>query len=356
MMRKFISASLIVLTTVLTTGLLSIEQAFAASITSFSDTLSNENASAASNHTIVFTTPTGVASGQTIILTFDNSTSIPAGRTFTDIDVKDNGTNVTLAAAPSGATWGAVRTSATVITLTNGTTAVAAGHTITVLVGTNAAFQSTGTFQITNGSAGTTTIAVSGTFGDTGTLAMPILANDVVAVTATVNPTISFALSTNAIDFGVLSSAAGKWATSGAASGGTSATVTTVPTVAHTMTTSTNATGGYVISYSGPTLTSGSNTITATSISASSNGTPGTAQFAASYSTGGSSTITSGYTGRATTTPNWNFVPSTTTTIVTAAGPVSSEVVSASYLANIAGSTPAGAYSTNLTYIATGTF
>jgi hypothetical protein len=354
--RKIISASLIVTMMAISTGVLSVQRTLAASITSFSDTLTTEKASTVSNHTISFVTPTGVTSGQTIILTFDNSTSIAAGLTFTDIDVKDNGTNVTLAAAPSGATWGAVRTSATVITLTNGTTAVVAGHTITVLIGTNATNQTTGVNQITNGTAGTTTLALSGTFGDTGTIAMPIIANDVVAVTATVNPTITFALSTNAIDFGILATANGKWATSGAASGGTTAATATIPTAAHTMTVSTNATGGYVVAYNGATLTSGADTIAAASIAADSDGTPASAQFAASYSSAGSSTITAGYTGRATTTPTWNFVPSTATTVVTSTGPVAAEVISASYLANISGVTPAGAYATNLTYLATGTF
>ncbi|MCX6753403.1 MAG: hypothetical protein NTW62_03625 [Candidatus Nomurabacteria bacterium] len=350
---KFVSAFLILAVVFFSSGLF-VNHAYAASITTFSDTLSNENASAVSNHDISFVTPTGVASGQTIILTFDNSTSINASLDFSDIDVLDNGTNVTLAASPTGATWGAVRTSATVITLTNGTTAVTAGHTIRIKIGTNATNQSTGVRQITNGPAGTTTLAISGTFTDTGTLAMAIISNDVVTVTATVAPTISFALSSNAISFGTLTSANGKWADS---STGQTAIAGNLPTAAHTMTVSTNASSGYVVSELGTTLASGANTIAAATISADSDGTPNSAQFATSFSTSGSSTINTSYARSSNS--SWSYANSASVPVVivtSPAAPVSSEVITASYLANISGSTPAGSYTTGVTYIATATF
>lgn len=81
----------------------------AANLTSFSNTLSDSDRNALSNHTIQFTIPTsspGVIAGGTIVVQF------PAGFNmgsvaFGDIDFAINGTDQTLAAAPSGVTWGA---------------------------------------------------------------------------------------------------------------------------------------------------------------------------------------------------------------------------------------------------------
>ena len=175
-----------------------INMVYAASVTVFKDTLSREKASTLSNHDITFVTPTGIAASATLILTFDNSTSIAAALDFTDIDLLNNGVDVTLAATPVTTTWGAVRTSATVITFTNGSTAVTAGNTVRIKIGTNATNQSTGVRQITNGTLGTTTLVLSGTFGDTGTASMSIVDDDQVTVTATVNQSITFDLDTYA--------------------------------------------------------------------------------------------------------------------------------------------------------------
>jgi len=319
---------------------------YAASVTSFSVLLSREKAATLANQTITFTTPTGVASGQTIILTYNNSTSVAAALDFEDIDLTDDGVNVTLAASPSGATWGVVRTSSTVITFTNGTTAVAAGSVIVIEIGTHATTGATGVEQITNGSAGTTTLVLSGTFTDTGTAAMSIIADDQVVITATVAPTITFTISDNTIEFGTLSSSAATWADD---SGGSA-----TDTVAHTMTVATNATGGYIVSYNGATLTSGSDTINVASLTDNADGNPGTEEFGLSIATNGDATITAGYAYAGT--PDWTWVASTTTTIISETGPTATETFSAHYLANIAGNTEAGAYSTTATYIATATF
>lgn len=315
-------------------------------MTSFSVLLSREKASTLSNYTITFTTPTGVASGETIILTFDNSTSIPVALDYEDIDIEDDGSPLTInGASPSGGAWGVVRTSSTVITFTNGTTAVAAGSVIEIQIGTHATTGSTGAEQITNGSAGTTTLVISGNFGDSGTAAIPIIADDQVVITATVAPTLTFSISDNTIEFGTLSSSQATWADD---SGGS-----TTDVAAHTMAVATNATGGYVVTYNGATLTSGSDTIDVASINDDANGTPGTEQFGLSISTDGDATIASGYNHGD---PDWTWVASTTTTIASENGPTATETLSAYYLANISPNTEAGAYSTTVTYLATGTF
>jgi hypothetical protein len=335
---------------------------FAASITTFSDTLTRQKASTAANHTIWFVTPTGVSAGQTIILTFSGfgSTSSIA---FGDVDFAQGSsgtcssaswTEKTLAGSASGTTWGVASTSTTV-TITSGTDTITAGRCVRILIGTNATTGTTGTNQISNGSAGTATIAVSGTFGDTGTTAIPIISNDQVTVSATVNPTISFSIDNSSVGFGTLTTANGRWATSG---GGAAASAGTDPTASNagdTLTISTNAPSGYTVSYNGAVLTSGSNTIAAATISSDSDGSPGTAQFAiCAKGSSGSPTIATGY--DCSTTSNYNFVASTTTTLFSNTAAVSAEAAKVAYLANISATTPAGSYSTTITYIDTGNF
>lgn len=106
----------------------------AAAITSLSDTLSSAKISTAANHDFSFITPTGVGGGQTIIITFPSDFVINASLTYTDVDVSDDGAQINLAAAPVTTTAGVVRTSATVLTFTNGTTAIAGGSVIRIKI------------------------------------------------------------------------------------------------------------------------------------------------------------------------------------------------------------------------------
>lgn len=322
----------------------------AAAVTSFKDVLSREKAATLSNHTITFTTPTGVAGAAEIVLTFDNSTSIPVALDYEDIDLSDDGVNVTLAAAPSGATWGVVRTSSTVITFTNGSGAVAGGSVIEIEIGTNATTGSTGAEQITNGSAGTTLLALSGSFGDTGTTASYIIADDQVVITATVDPTLTFTVSDNTVGFGTLGSGAARWATGTSGTGSAPA----ASSGAHELTIGTNASGGYAITYNGATLTSGGNTIDVATIAGDADGTPGSEQFALGIDdNGGNATIPSAYDYGSN---NYKFVAGTTTTIASETAASATETIDVQYIANISSSTEAGSYSTTVTYIATGTF
>ncbi len=355
-LEKFVSSVTIVALLLLLAGP---QMLFAASVTSFSVLLTREKASTVADQTITFTVPAAIGAGETIILTYDNSTSIPAGLDYTDIDLTDDDVDVTLAATSSGTTWGVVRTSATVITFTNGTTAVDADSVVAIEIGTHATVGANGDQQITNGSAGTTTLTLSGTMGgatpNTGTAAMPIIADDQVVITATVAPTITFAISDNTISFGTLNSGAARWAT-----GDGTSTDSDPDPGAHTLTASTNATGGYIVTYNGATLTSGSDTIDVANGAGNTlddaDGDPGTEQFGLSIETDGSttSTITPNYAYAGT--PDWHWTAGTTTTIITDTGPSASEVYNMHYLANISGTTEAGAYTTTVTYIATGTF
>jgi hypothetical protein len=321
---------------------------YAASLTTLSDTMSSNKIATVSNHSISFVTPTGVASGATIILTFQSDYAIPAGLTFADVDVLDNGTNVTLAATATGATWGVANTSTTVLTITNGTTAVVAGHTILIKIGTNATNQSTGTFQITNPTTtGTKTITMSGTFGDTGTVSSSIITNDTVVASGTVPQTISFAISSNTISFGTFDPAAAHYANT--------STGSTSDTVAHTLAISTNGGSGYSITVQGATLTSGVNTIAAIGASPATS-SPGTPQFGI-YTTkagGVNGTIATPYATASSF--GYNGTAATAATFASGTTATATETYSLHYLTNISTTTPAGVYTASLVYVATPNF
>lgn len=327
----------------------------AAQVTSLSDNMSRLKASTLSDHTIIFASPTGIAAGQTVTLTFGSAFSMGTFN-VNNVDFATGSssncalatyTEQTLAATPSGSTWG-IAQAGQVITLTSGTGTSAAGNCVRFKIGANATTGGAGVTQITNGSAGDTNaiITIGGTFGDTGTLFIPIISNDQVTVTATVNPTISFAISANSINFGTLNSAAAQFANT------TSGSNTEV--VAHTLTASTNATSGYNIYVLGDTLRSGSNFIAAIGGSMASS-TPGTAQFGFRASaSGGSGSVLPPYNGGT----SYAFGASTTTqsTVAQATAPSTTTTYSLYYVANISPITPAGTYSTTLTYTAVGNF
>ncbi|MBU0597770.1 hypothetical protein KKF61_02095 [Patescibacteria group bacterium] len=319
----------------------------AAALTNVKDTLSTLTASTAANHEIVFTTPTGVAAAETFTVTFPASfASGLNGIDFADIDVNDGGEK-TLAAVCSDATWGAavaVRT----ITFTSCTDTIDASDTVTIEIGLNAA---AGDTQIVNPvAANNLNIDIAGTMTDSGSLGISIIADDSVAVTAQVDPSITFTISDVAVGFGDLSASTGRWATTGG--GGDASEI--MPTAGHTMTVATNADNGWAITYNGATLTSGANTITVASIDEDSDGAPGSEEFGISASTDLDATIASGYERDAT--ADFAFVAGTTTTLVSEIVPTATETITVSYLANIAGNTEAGNYSTAITYIATATF
>lgn len=317
----------------------------AAALTNLSDTLTTLAQGTAADHEIEFTTPSGVAEGETFTLTFDADFTMGSVG-LADIDVADDTVDLTTAADCTGSEEAGVSVAGQVVTVeicSGDGGAIAASSVINVEIGTNAG----GANQITNPAAAeTSTIDVGGTFADSGSMAVVIIADDSVAVTAQVDPTITFSISDTAIGFGDLTAANARYANAGATGSDTDV-------VAHTMAVSTNADNGYAITYNGTTLTSGSNTIDVASINDDADGTPGSEEFGISMSSDGDATIATGYDHGD---PDWTFVDSTTTTIVSETGPTATETLSVRYLANIAGNTEAGDYSTNITFIATATF
>lgn len=359
---KFVSIIALVALVVVNTGIPLI--ATAATVSSFKDTMSTQAPSATATHTLTWTLVGGdtVATGETYTIDFVNAdfTLNSIGNWQTSDFAFSDGTRSSQAPVAVGASpscSAGVNNYTVSIDTTNNTfvittcaswTASGANASITFVInGTTAS----GTGTMTNKSSDVDSSAVSLTQsnGDSASGAVAIETNDVVTITATVNPTLTFANDDAAIGFGALSSSAAVYANAGATGSGSDGT-------AHTLTIGTNATGGYTLTYNGANLTSGSNTIPTangtTTITSDADGTPGTAQWAMSGTLTGSGSMASGYDHA---TPDWKFVPSTTTTLASHTGPAS-DSIAMHYLANIASTTPAGSYSTSITFIATGTF
>ncbi len=161
-----------------------------------------------------------------------------------------------------------------------------------------------------------------------------------ITITASVDEALTFTLTAATVPLGVL--------TTSSTGSGTSA-----------MTASTNATNGYSITIAGVTL-GGPASITALASPTAS--TMNTKQFGlnlkanttpsvgSEVSGTGSGTAQTGYN----TQDQYKFV--TGDTVAAASAPTNSNTFTSSYIANIDGSTPAGAYSTVLTYVASANF
>lgn len=318
----------------------------AAAISSASDTMSSLKASpTTSTHAIKFTTPTGAGDAtDTITTTFPsdfNFTSKTIGTvTFTHGASTGSENTETLAAAPSATAWGAIfsGTQNRVFHLTAptdgiGAAAVAANDKIIITYdGTNSI----------NASAGTYVIAISGTFGDSGNITVQIITDDQVAVSSTVNQSLTFSLGSNSLALGTLSS-------------------TVAASSSHTLTVATNAASGMATTVAGATLTSGANTIDACAAGCSS--TTGSEQFGINLKDNTTPNIGAEATGTApiglaatgyATADSFKFA--TGATIASSASGINSTVFTVSYIANITGATEAGSYTTTFTYTATATY
>ena len=139
------------------------------------------------------------------------------------------------------------------------------------------------------------------------------------------------------------------------------------------MSASTNAATGYNITVNGPTLTSGSNTVTA--MSSATTGVRGTSQFGLNLRANTTATSNpavgidvapavngSNYKGQALTgysTPDtFKYVSgdSVANSANGGAGPTDSQIYTVSYIVNVNGAQAVGTYTTTLTYICTATF
>ena len=331
---------------------------FAASLSSLSDVQSSVKISTVSDHTIQFVTPTGIAAGQAISITFPSgyATGTFNANNFdfaTSTSATCSGfTDALLAGAPAGVTWG-VSVATSTVYITSGTAVVPANRCVQLRIGSNAISQASGTSVIVNPSTpGTYAIAIAGSFGDNGTISTNIITNDTVSVSATVQQSLTFTISTTTIYFGNLGIGGAKFASSTNPSGDS------IETIAHSLTVATNAASGYTLSIRGQTLTSqqnASNTISAIGGTMASS-TIGAEQFGirATESGGVSTAVSSPY--NMPTSYAYAGTATSSSVLATGSGSTPTSTYSVRYVANIAAVTEAGTYAANLVYVATANF
>jgi len=171
----------------------------AANLTTVSDTLSDSDLGVSSDHTVVFTTPTGVANGETFILSFPGQFNLSTSTAILDLEDFDvaSTSDYTLVYTCAG-TGIAVATSTPTsqditFTICSASDALAVNATATIQIGTNAGTGGTGDSQIINPeAAGSYEITIGGTQTDSGAMRIAII--DDVLVTASVATTFSFVI------------------------------------------------------------------------------------------------------------------------------------------------------------------
>jgi len=338
----------------------------AGSCTKERDVLSDSTPSTVSNHTIYFVTPTGVESStDTITITFASGFDLATNSVaFGDMDlaVDNDGncdgswTDKTLAATATTNVWGAAVASQ-VVTFTpptNATTGeITAGYCVQIEIGTNA---SGGSNRIINPTAGVKSIDIAGNFGDTGSMKVAIISG--VSVTATVAESLTFTIS--AVASGTVNGATINVATTDGVSVPFGTLSTSANSIAaHDLLTTTNATNGYTTTtqYNQKLRIDASNDIddhSGTNASPSSFSSAGTEAFG--YTTNDSS-LGTGTVDRFTSGGGNKWAAFTTSPLEVAySSTAASETTRIGYQAGISTTTPAGSYSTTVTYICTPTY
>jgi hypothetical protein len=176
-------------------GLPTFRFAEAANVRLVSDTLSDSAPSVPSNHTISFVTPTGVANGDSIILDFSDGPFVLGAVAFDDVDITDDGTDLTIAAGCGGTEPVGFATSTNQIILTfcpGDTGELPANGTTTIEIGTNATFGATGNAQLTNPTANSYEINITAGASDSGATRVAIISP--VVVTAAVDTSFTFSV------------------------------------------------------------------------------------------------------------------------------------------------------------------
>src|SRR3989344_2681079 len=331
------------------------------------DTMSSLKVSTANNpksdHAISFRTSTGVAATQTITITmpadFDGSNDSQGALDDTDVDLLEDtvpddvcdGTAKTIVSgAPGAAEWQAVfsTTENRLLTLTAGASeSITAGSEVCVKIGENATGGAANSQYINPESTGSKTIALTAGPSDSGDLVVNILTDDQVAVSATVDESLTFTISDPSIGFGTLAADNDRFAT-----GDTLGADTDAPTYAHNFIIGTNAANGYTASVNGATLDASGPTITAIGAANTASAT-GTEQFGLRIDeSGGFGVVSAPYAAAGYAFDTAAFPDE----VASCTGPSANTTYQVTYVANIASDTEAGAYSATLTYVATANF
>jgi hypothetical protein len=150
--HRITSAAMLVVmyvTVIMAGWFLSASYANAGTLTSVKDTLGNSAPASVSNHTIQFTVATTIPAAGSISVDFDTGFTF-GSVDFTDVDIA-SASDYTLAAAATGGTLGVTFTESTQrMHIALGNTAITAGTVLTIEIGFNATFTTTGDQKITN--------------------------------------------------------------------------------------------------------------------------------------------------------------------------------------------------------------
>lgn len=169
--------------------------ASAAPLSEIRDVLSDSAPSLPSDHTVTFTTPSGIAEGQTITITFPASFSL-AGLTEDDVDIADDTVDLTTAPDCSVNEQAGVAIAGQVVTIeicSGDGGAIAAASSVVIELGANATSSGTGLQQIDNpGTTNDYEISVGGTMADSGDTRVSI--HTAVVVTSEVDTTLTFSI------------------------------------------------------------------------------------------------------------------------------------------------------------------
>lgn len=200
----------------------------------------------------------------------------------------------------------------------------------------------------------TTFTSTDATTGSTDTGVVAASTANEITVSATVDETLTFCTGTSGITSSSCAGATGTSVSLGTLTTGTTGSGTSQIGI------STNANSGYAITVAGNTLTSGANTITALATQTAS--TQGSSQFGINLKANTTPAVGSNVAGAGTATATANYNTADQFRFVSgdiiASKNTSDDfrLFTVSYIGNIAGNTPAGNYSTTLTYVATATF
>ncbi len=177
------------------------------------DTMTREQVSVASDHTLEFGTTLGINSPtDTVVVDFDDAWDFTPV-TVSDLDLEVNGTDKTLCTgalpcSPGAGVWGVdLNTSTNVLTFTAPTDATSGevniNDTITVKIGKTATFQATGTNQPVNPSVVASYevhLVITNGGSEFGEMEVPIIDDDTVNVTGYLDTFVTFDIDTATSD------------------------------------------------------------------------------------------------------------------------------------------------------------
>jgi hypothetical protein len=343
--------------------------ASAAQITARSATVSSSAGAASATYTIAFNLPTTGTLGSIKFQICDSPLSTTACAASASAGINSNGaafTGSTFGSMSLGTGW--TETGQTAAS-TSGTSAYIT-HTAASLSGAASVVLNT----VTNPTGANQQYylriqSYTGTDGATGPVdfgAVALATTQSITVAANVQESLTFCVGTTVAP----ANCAAETGSSVNLGTGTDNVLSTAPSGGiSTMMASTNATSGYSITYLAGNFSSSSDTITAinggtgTKLAMPAAGTPAfglnlmantipTITNSAAVTGAGSGAGTANYT----TTNQFAFVPSSATTMASAAGPTVNNTYTVSYAAQAGSTTKPGAFSTTFNYVATGLF